>query len=93
MAQNENSAFLSPDSTNGCVESSSDDDTACLAGRDVCPGEDDVLLVLVDGPGIRDGVGVLDDRHRLAGQDGLVDSQRGRHDLHDPDVSRDLVAN
>ena len=26
-------------------------------------GEERVLLVLVDGPGIRDGVGVLDDAH------------------------------
>ena len=63
-----------------------------LSSGNVGAGEDEVLLVLVDGPRVGDGVGVLDDGDRLSGQDGLVDAEGGRHDGHDTDVSGDLVA-
>jgi hypothetical protein len=47
---------------------------------------------LVDGANIRNGVGVLDDRHRLSGQDGLVDAEGRGVDLDDADVGGDAVA-
>ena len=46
---------------------------------------------LVDGAGVGHGFVVLDDGDRLSRQDRLVDADRGRHDLHDADVGRDLV--
>ena len=54
------------------VGSSTDDDTPGLAGGDIGAGEDDVLLVLVDCPGVGHGVAVLDHRDRLTSEDGLV---------------------
>ena len=59
--------IVSPDFADGGVEACSDDDTAGLAGGHIGAGEHDVLLVLVDGPGVGDGVAVLDDGHGLAG--------------------------
>ena len=50
-----------------------DDDTPGLAGGHVGAGEDDVLLVQLDGPGVGHGVTVLDDGDGHAGHDGLVD--------------------
>lgn len=46
---------------------------------------------LVDGAGVGDGIGVLDDGDGLTSQDRLVNTQRGGVDLDEPDVSRDLV--
>ena len=82
-----------PDPSDGGVESGADDNAPCFAGGDVGTREDKVLLVLVDGPGVGHRVGVLDDRDGLASKDGLVDPERRRQDLNDPDVGRDLVAN
>ena len=62
-----------------------------LSGGNVGSGEDDVLLVLVNGPWVGDGFGVLDDGHRFSGQDGLIDAEGGGEDLHDTDISGDLV--
>ena len=49
------------DQADGGRGSGADDDTSGLARRDVGAREDDVLLVLVDGPGIRHRVALLDD--------------------------------
>jgi hypothetical protein len=48
---------------------------------------------LVHSSGIRDRVCVLDDWYRLSCQDGLVNSQGGREDLDETDISRYLVTN
>lgn len=80
------------DLADGGVEAGADDDAASFAGRHVGAGEEDVLLVLVDGARVGHGVGVLDHGHGLAGQDGLVDAQRRGEDLDDAQVGRDLVA-
>ena len=84
---------LSPDAANGGVEAGANDDAPGLAGGHVGAGEDQVLLVLVDGPGVGDGLVVLDDGHGLAGEDGLVDAEGGGQDGDDPDVGGDLVTN
>lgn len=47
---------------------------------------------LVDGLRVGDGVGVLDHRHGLAGQDTLVDTEGGREDGDQAQISGDLVA-
>ena len=46
---------------------------------------------LVDGLGVGDGVGVFDDRDRLAGEDRLVDAEGGGHDVEEAKIGRDLV--
>uniref|UniRef100_A0AAG5DA10 Uncharacterized protein n=1 Tax=Anopheles atroparvus TaxID=41427 RepID=A0AAG5DA10_ANOAO len=79
------------DLTDGSVQTGADDDTAGLTGRNVGTGEQDVLLVLVDGARVRDGVGVLDHRNRLTGQDGLINADGGGVDLDQADIGRDLV--
>jgi hypothetical protein len=48
---------------------------------------------LVHSSGIRDRVCVLDDWYRLSCQDGLVNSQGGREDLDETEISRNLVTN
>uniref|UniRef100_A0A2M3YY06 Uncharacterized protein n=1 Tax=Anopheles braziliensis TaxID=58242 RepID=A0A2M3YY06_9DIPT len=82
---------LSTDLTDGRVQTSANDNTARLTGSNVRAGEQNVLLVLVDGTRIRDGIGVLDHRDRLTGQDGLIDTDGGGVDLDQTDISRDLV--
>lgn len=48
---------------------------------------------LVHSSGIRDSVCVLYDWYRLSCQDGLINSQGGREDLDETDISRNLVTN
>ena len=60
------------DLANGGVGASADNDAPGLARGDIGAGEDDVLLVLVDCPGVGHGVAVLDHRDRLTSKDGLV---------------------
>lgn len=48
---------------------------------------------LVDGLGVRDGVSVLDDRHGLSSENGLVNTQGCRVDLAQAQVGGDLVSN
>ena len=85
-------SHLVSDLANGGVGAGTDDDTPGLAGSHIGAGEDDVLLVLVDGPGVGDGLGVLDDRHRLSGQDGLVNTEGGGVDLYQTEVGGNLVS-
>ena len=85
-------SHLVSDLTNGGVAAGANDDTAGLAGGHIGAGEHDVLLVLVDGPGVGNGVAVLDDGHRLSGQDGLVNTEGGGVDLDQAEVGRDLVS-
>ena len=85
-------SHLVPDLTDGSGAAGADDDAPGLAGSHVGTGEDDVLLVLVDGPGVGDGVAVLDDGHRLSGEDGLVDAEGGGVDLHETEVGGDFVS-
>ena len=75
------------------VGSSTDDDTPGLAGSNIGSGEDDVLLVLVDGSGIGNGITVLDDGDRLTGQDRLIYTKSGGVDLNETEVSGDFVTN
>uniref|UniRef100_A0A182WLP1 Uncharacterized protein n=1 Tax=Anopheles minimus TaxID=112268 RepID=A0A182WLP1_9DIPT len=82
---------LGTDLTDGSVQTSADDNTACLTGGDVGTGEQNVLLVLVDSARVRDGIGVLDHGHGLTSQDGLIDTDGGGEDLDQTDISRDLV--
>ena len=81
-----------PDAPDGGLEAGPDDHAAGLAGGHVGAGEDDVLLVLVHRPRVGHGLVVLDDRHGLSGEDGLVDPEDGGEDLDDADVGGDLVA-
>ena len=60
------------DLANRGVGASADNDAPGLARGDIGAGEDDVLLVLVDCPGVGHGVAVLDHRDRLTSEDGLV---------------------
>ena len=60
------------DLANSGVGASADNDAPGLARGDIGAGEDDVLLVLVDCPGVGHGVAVLDHRDRLTSEDGLV---------------------
>ena len=60
------------DLANRGVGASADNDAPGLARGDIGAGEDDVLLVLVDCPGVGHGVAVLDHRDRLTSKDGLV---------------------
>ena len=83
---------LGPDPADGSVQSGADDDATGFAGCDVGAREDQVLLVLVDGSGIGNGLVVLDHGDRLAGQDGLVNTEGGGVDLDNTDVSGDLVS-
>ena len=55
--------------------------------------EEHVLFVLVDSLRVRYGVCVFEDTHTLSGQDGLVDLQRGRVNLGQSNVSRNLITN
>jgi hypothetical protein len=48
---------------------------------------------LVHSSGVRNRVSVLDDRHRLSCQDGLVNPQGSGEDLDQTDISGNLVAN
>merc|ERR1712223_1241970 len=57
------------DLANGGVGASADNDAPGLARGDIGAGEDDVLLVLVDCPGVGHGVAVLDHRDRLTSKD------------------------
>ena len=84
-------SHLVSDLADGGVAAGADDDTAGLAGSHIGPGENDVLLVLVDGPGVGDRVAVLNDGHGLSGQDGLVNTEGGGVDLDETEVSGDLV--
>ena len=81
-----------PDSADGGQSCGADDDSTSFTGSDVGSGEDNVLLVLVDGARVGHGLVVLDHRHGLTGEDGLVDTQGGGVDLDDPEVSRQLVS-
>lgn len=47
---------------------------------------------LVDSTRVRHRLRVLDHRHRLSGEDGLVDPQCGGEDLHEAQVGWDFVA-
>lgn len=89
------------------VNTCADDNTTRLAGGNVRAREEHVLLVLlfsscqpshanrcthlVDSARVGYWFIVLDDRHRLASQNRLIDANGGRVDLHYPNVSRDLV--
>lgn len=55
--------------------------------------EEHVFLVLVDGLGVWNGVGVLEDADTLPCQDGLVNLQCCGEDLGHSDISRYLVTN
>ena len=76
---------------NGGVQAGADDDTTGLASGHIGAGEDDVLLVLVDGTGVGHGFVVFDHGDGFTGQDGLVNTESGGHDGDDPDISGDLV--
>ena len=84
---------LSADVTDGRVQASANDDTAGLASSNVGAREQNVFLVLVDGTGVGHGFIVLDNGHGFTSQDRLVNADGGRQDLHDTDVSGDLVTN
>merc|ERR1719438_771705 len=70
------SHFIS-DLANSGVDTSSNDDTTSLAGGNIGAGEHNVLLVLVDGSGIRNRITVFDDGDRFSSQDGLVNTEGG----------------
>ena len=55
-------------------------------------GEEDVLLVLIDGARVRHRLRLLDHRDALARQDRLVHAQRRRAYLRHAQVRRHLVA-
>lgn len=55
-------------------------------------GKETVLLVLIDGARVGDGIGMLDDRDGFAGQDRLVDTDSGRIDFDQSGVGGDFVA-
>ena len=82
----------SADASDGGVETGSNNDTSSFASSDIGSAEDDVLLVLVDRPGVGDRLVVLDHRHGLTGQNGLVNSEGGGVDLDQTEVSGDLVS-
>lgn len=82
---------FSPDFTDGGVQAGANDDTTGFAGGHVGTGEQDVLLVLVDGTWVGDGIGVLDNRDGFTGQDGLIDTEGGREDLDETNIGGDLV--
>lgn len=84
-------SHFGPDPANGGVQAGANDDSASLAGGDVGAGEDDVLLVLVDGPGVGDRLVVFDHGYGFTGQDGLVNTESCGQDGDDPDICGDLV--
>merc|ERR1719438_540928 len=86
------SHFIS-DLANGGVDTSSDDDTTSLAGGNIGAGEDNVLLVLVDGSWIRNRITVFDDGDRFSGQNRLVNTEGGGVNLTKTKISRNLVTN
>ena len=60
-------SHLVSDLADGGGGTSADDNAPGLSGSDIGSGEHDVLLVLVDGPGVGDWVAVLNDGDRLSG--------------------------